>query len=323
MIYLDHHAATPVSPEVRAAMDAARDRAWANASSAHRFGREARALLEDARAAVAEAIGAEPASVVFTSTGTEACHVGLAGFRGLRRVVMSPLEHPAVAENCAALGLPVHRFEMTGGRPPPAEALGLREGDLLAVTWVNHETGTILPVEDYCRAAREAGASSFVDGIQALGKVPVNVRALGADAVAFAAQKVGGPTGAAALFVRRGAPHDSPLLGGPQERGRRPGTPDVERFVGFGAAAKAIPGRLAAMPRVAALRDRLEAGLLALGAEVNGREGPRAATVTDVSFRGRRGPVLVAALDLAGVACSHGSACSSGLDEPSKVLLGH
>lgn len=322
MIYLDHHAAAPPLAAAKEAMARASEHAWANASSAHAMGRAARKHLEDARRHVAEAIGSEPSSVVFASTGTEACHLGIAGLSGVRRVITSPIEHPAVAENVEALEVPVERFSLSGGTPPPADALGLREGDLLALTWVNHETGTILPVEEYAEAARRVGALIFVDGIQALGKVPVDVEALGADAVAFAAQKIGGPTGAAALWVRRGAPFESPLVGGPQERGRRPGTPDVIRFVGFGAAAEAVPERLAAQERVASLRDELERGLLALGGELNGGEGARVATVVNASFRGRRGPVLVAALDLAGVACSHGSACSSGLDEPSKVVLG-
>jgi cysteine desulfurase len=322
MIYLDHHAATPLIPSARGAMERAAASSWANASSAHAFGRAARRLLEDARASVAASIGADPACVVFTSSGTEACHIAIRGMQGVRRIVTSPIEHPAVAENVSTLGVERVSFAMPRGVPPSAHALDLREGDLLAVTWVNHETGTILPVEAYVAEARAKGALTFVDGVQALGKLPVDVEALGADAVAFAAQKIGGPTGAAALYVRRGAPHLSPLVGGPQERGRRPGTPDVGRCVGFGAAADALPERLAAQDSIAALRDELEAGLASLGAIVNGVECERVATVVDVSFRGRRGPVLVAALDLAGVACSHGAACSSGLDEPSKVLLG-
>jgi cysteine desulfurase len=150
--------------------------------------------------------------------------------------------------------------------------------------------------------------------------VPVDLGALGADAVAVAAHKMGGPAGAGALFVRRG--HDlSPLLrGGGQERGRRPGTPDVVTAAGFGAAAEGVGRRLAAMPRVARLRDRFELRLLALGAALQAAEGPRVATVTHAAFPGWRGPILVAALDVEGLCASSGAACSSGLAEPSPVI---
>lgn len=356
MIYLDHHAATPVCDAARAAMEAARAEAWANPSSVHAAGRAARRHLEDARRAVAEACGASPAQVVFTSGGTEALTTAIAGL-GARcgPVVTTVAEHPAVARAVAQLagggpgreasggpvgygpapwGAPraVLRLEVPAGVPPDPEHLdrglhGLGAGSrdsrapaLVCVQWVNHETGTLFPVHGYAEVCRARSALLVVDATQALGKVPVDASALGAAALAVAAHKIGGPAGAAALVLARGVDVPPLLAGGGQERGVRPGTPDVVAAVGFGAAAREVPARLRAMPGVAALRDRLERALEARGGAVAAEGAPRVATVTDVAFRGRRGDVLVAALDVEGVCVSSGAACSSGLASPSEVL---
>lgn len=326
MIYLDHHAAGPVSPGATAAMDRARSDGWANPSSIHAAGQRARAVLEGAREAVGAALGAKAADVVLTSGGTEAVNLGVFGLvKGMTRIVTTDIEHPAVLESVRRLeagGMTVTKLHFAGGLAPDPSALSALVDDrtLVAIQWINHETGTVLPVAKYVAAAVARGARVVVDATQAFGKVPVDVTALGAHAVAVASTKIGGPAGAGALWVRRGVDIDPLFAGGAQERGRRPGSPDAVTQAGFGAAAAEVPSRLASMPAIARLRDRLEATLVALGGEVNGAEGPRAATVVNASFRGWRGEALVAALDLEGIAAASGAACSSGLSAPSPVL---
>jgi cysteine desulfurase len=331
VIYLDHHAATPVCPAARAAIEAARERGWANPSSVHGAGRAARALLEDARREVATAIGGDAADVVLTSGGSEACNLGVLGVRERCRgkhVITTAIEHPAVARAVDALcrehGVDVTELALPSGAAPEPQALAaaLRPDTcLVALQWVNHETGTLLPIAAYAEQCRRAAVPLFVDATQAAGKVAIDVRALGADMLALASHKLGGPAGAGALWVRRGVDVAPAILGGAQERGRRAGTPDVASAAGFGAACGVLPERLAAQPRLAVLRERVEPRLRALGGVINGAQSPRAATVTNVSFAGRRGSELVAAMDLEGVCVASGAACSSGLDQPSPVLL--
>ncbi len=325
MIYLDHHAAAPMSRAVREAMDEAAGRAWANPSSAHAAGRASSRLVESGRERVADAIGASAADLVLTRGGTEACNLGVRGLApGCERAVTSQIEHPAVARSVDRLGrdgLHVVELPVLHGTPPTPEELGEHVGPstVVAVQWINHETGTAFPVHDYARVCRSRGARLFVDATQALGKVLIDVEELGADAVALAAHKIGGPAGAGACWVRRGLDVEPVLDGGAQERGRHPGTVDAASAVGFGAACDAVPERLQAQPRIQALRDRLEGALVELGAVVNAGE-PRAATVSNLSFRTWKAPLLVAALDLEGVCVSAGAACSSGLDAPSAVI---
>jgi cysteine desulfurase len=306
-------------------MEQAASAAWANPSSVHAAGRASKQLLEEARQAVANAIGASPADVVLTGGGTEACNLGIRGLRkGRSRVVCTAVEHPAVAQSARRLadeGRQLILLDVPAGKPPEPAALAehLGPGTLVAIQWVNHETGTVFPIERYAAVCAEHGALLFVDATQALGKIPIDVRALGADAMALAGQKIGGPAGAGACWVRRGLDLEPVLDGGSQERGRRPGTPDTLSMVGFGAACRLVPDRLAAQPRLAALRDRIEADLVAHGAEVNAALR-RVATASNLSFQGWPGPVLAAALDLEGVCVSTGAACSSGLQEPSAVI---
>ncbi|NNE18393.1 MAG: cysteine desulfurase [Myxococcales bacterium] len=325
MIYLDHHAAAPTPDAVRLAMERAAVRAWANPSSTHAAGRASRQLLEAARERVAESIGASAADVVLTAGGTEACNLGIRGLaKGCSGVVTSDIEHPAVARSVDRLqrdGFEVTRLRVLKGQPPNLEELArhLVPRTLVAIQWVNHETGTILPIDRYAKTCREHDARLFVDATQALGKLPIDVGALGADAVALAAQKIGGPAGAGACWIRRGLDLEPVLDGGSQERGRRPGTPDTLSMVGFGAACGLIETRLEQQPRVTALRDRIEKSLLAQGA-VQNAVSPRTGTVANLSFPGWQGPLLVAALDLEEVCLSTGAACSSGLQEPSAVI---
>jgi cysteine desulfurase len=306
-------------------MEAAADVAWANPSSTHAAGRASRQWLEAAREEVAESIGAIAADVVLTGGGTEACNLGIRGLAaGCDRVVTSQVEHPAVAESVRRLGhegREVIALRVVEGRPPGPDELAphLGPGTLVAIQWVNHETGTLFPIREYAEACHERQARLFVDATQALGKVEVDVGALGADAVALAAQKIGGPAGAGACWVRRGLELEPVLDGGSQERGRRPGTPDTLSMVGFGAACRLTKYRLTLQRRVTELRDRIESRLLRLGCFLNGG-APRTGTVSNLSFRGWKGPLLVAALDMEGLCLSTGAACSSGLQEPSAVI---
>jgi cysteine desulfurase len=330
VIYLDHHAATPICTAASLAMHAAGAAAWANPSSTHAVGRAARALLERARDQIADAIGASAADIVLTSGGSEACNLGVLGLQGLARqhIVTTDIEHPAVAQALrrleAAAAVCVTRLAVPAGAPPSAEQLAssLRsETRLCAIQWINHETGTILPVADYARVCRAAGVPLFVDATQAAGKLPIDVAMLGADLLALASHKLGGPAGAGALWVRRGLQLSPVIAGGGQERGRRAGSPDVLHAVGLGAACAQLRERLASQARLHSLRERAAAELTRLGGVLNGEPGNSVATVVNASFAGRRGDELVAALDLDGVCAASGAACSSGLSEPSPVLL--
>lgn len=315
MPYLDHHAATPLGDAAATAMAAAAADGWANPSSVHGPGRRSRALLENARRQVADALGAAPADLVFTSGGTEACDLAIAGGPKPRRILTWATAHPAVEapiEGWAAAGVPVRRVAAMA-EPDFADL----EGGLVVVPWVEHEMGIRLDLPSIVAEARAAGARVVVDANQALGRVPIDVAALDVDALAVASHKIGGPAGAGALWVRREGPLEPRLSGGGQERGRRGGSPGVVPLVGFGAACAAIGERLSAMARVAGWRDRLEARAVALGAVVNGAEGLRVASCTNVSFRAWRAEHLVPALDLEGLAVSAGAACSSGTTEPS------
>jgi cysteine desulfurase len=350
--YLDHHAASPCSPHVLERMVSVlrAEMSWCNPSSVHAGGRIARRYLEGAREQVAAALHTQTRNVIFTSGGTEACNLGVFGLvggwaaRGPRTVLTTDIEHPAVSEAVAALQqttqheseadanadtklVALDRLDTPGGLAPDGAAferlLQSRRYDLVAIQWVNHETGTVLPVEQYAQVCERLSIPLFVDASQAWGKLPVDMCALaasGVTAMAFGATKIGGPSGAGALWVATGVDVERTVVGGGQERGRRGGSPNVVASVGMGAAAEQIGARLEAMSEVAKKRDALEQGLLALGARVNGAGGPRVSTVTNVSFEGLRGDDLVAALDLQGVCCSSGAACSSGLQAPSPVL---
>lgn len=330
MIYWDHHAATPVLPEALLAMRDAEKEAWANPSSVHRAGRASRAFFETARRSVAESVSADPNDIVFTSGGTEGIHLGLHGVltgRTRARIVTTAVEHPAVAatlDGFAALGFDLVRLPVPHGRPPtPDELATALVGDvaLVATQWINHETGTIFPVSDYGNLCATRGIPFFVDATQALGKIPINVSALGATVVVVAGHKMGGPAGIGAMIVRRGFNFHPTMLGGAQERGRRAGSPDVVRAVGFGVACGAVPRRIAETAELAPARDAIESGLLSLGAVVNANDGPRVASALNVSIQKKQGAIVVAALDVEGLCVSSGAACSSGVAEASPVLL--
>jgi cysteine desulfurase len=332
MIYLDHHAATPLGPSVRRALAHAHEHAWSNPESVHQLGRSARGVREGVRARLAQVLGAKPADLVLAGTGTEALHLALLGFAraraaaGFRKLVLGSLEHPAVqgaAQLLVREGFALHTLGLRGAQPFTPAELSEALGDdcaCVAIQWVNHETGTIFPIAEYAAVCRDKGVPLLVDACQALGKLPIDLATLDVSALVVAAAKVGGPAGVSALWHERCVELAPVLLGGAQERGLRPGTPDVAALAGFGAALELLPERLAAAPSIGHLRDRLERAGMELGASVNGAESARVASVTNLSFPGWRADILVAALDLEGLCVSAGAACSSGLSAPSPVL---
>jgi cysteine desulfurase len=332
-IYLDWNATTPPHPEVVAAMVRVWEHAWANPASVHGPGQKARAHVDRAREAVAALAGApfEARDVVLTSGGTEANNLALAHAFATPggALVTSRIEHPSVVRAAEALAdrgvVVVWVAPEASGRIAPeamAEAMDRAqqgaEVRLVTLQAVNHETGVVQPVAEVAALVHARGARLHVDAVQAMGRLdPAAWR--GADLLALAAHKLRGPKGIGALIPRPGIALRPLLFGGAQERGLRPGTQDAAGAAGFAvAAARAAEGprRYAA---VAALRDRLEASLLRLGASRNG-EGARAPHVTNLSWPGWRGDELCAALDLEGVAVSSGSACAAGTAEPSPVL---
>ena len=335
-IYLDHNATTPVAPPVADAMARALRDVFGNPSSVHAYGQEAKTALDEARSAVARLIGAEPSEIIFTSGGTESDNLAIRGAAessadsGRRHFVASAIEHEAVLRTLKALDR-TGRFATTlagvderGVVAPErlAEALS-DETALVSVMHANNEVGTLQPVAELAALARERGALVHTDAVQSVGKVPVDVRGLGVDMLSLSGHKFNGPKGAGALWIRRGTRLHAQMTGGRQERNRRAGTENLPAIVGLGAAAR----RLLDKPEteeadVAALRDRLEAGILVgvPGAAVNGGPAPRVGNTSNISFDGVEAESLLIGLDLEGIAVSTGSACSSGTLEPSHVL---
>jgi cysteine desulfurase len=331
-LYLDHNATTPVDPRVLDAMLPFLREQYGNPSSLHSFGQRARAAVEEARAHVAALVGAEPTDVVFTASGSESDNMALRGVAAKakeprRGVVVSAIEHHAVLHCAGALreeGTPVSIARADGSGVVDLDDLAARVDErtaLVSLMLANNETGVLQPVAEAARLARDRGALVHCDAVQAAGKVPVDVKALGADLLTLSAHKLYGPKGIGCLVVRRGTPMVPLVRGGGQERNRRAGTENVAGIVAFGAAARiARDGLEQEAARVGALRDRLEARLLALpGAETNGRD-PRLPNTANVSFAGAEAEDLVIALDLEGIAVSTGAACAAGAVEPSHVL---
>jgi tRNA (5-methylaminomethyl-2-thiouridylate)-methyltransferase len=328
MIYLDHNATTPTRPEVVDAMAAAARELPGNPSSTHAAGRAARAAIETARADVAALVGATPEEIVFTSGGTEANALALRGLIRAARghVVTSPLEHPSVLAALAGEGVEVTMVAVGADGTITAEALrtALRaDTRLVTLALANHEIGNRYDIAALARVAHDAGALFHCDAVQAAGKIAIDVAALGADALTVSAHKFHGPKGVGAVYVRRGAPFAPPDAGGHQERERRGGTENVAGIVGAGVAARAARAELdSEAARIAGLRDRLEARLLALpGARRHGDPAARLPGTLNVGFAGVGGQFLAAALDAEGICVSTGAACTSGSLAPSQVLL--
>lgn len=320
-VYLDHNATTPLRPEARRAVEAA-FATTGNPSSAHRFGRAARRAVEDAREQLARLVGARPDAVVFTSGGTEANALALAG-AGRRRVLVSAIEHPSVlAAAPGATRIPVDgdgtvdlaAFENAlAADPEPA---------LVSIMLANNETGAIQPVAKAAEIARRFGALVHCDAVQAAGKIAIDVRALGAHLVSLSGHKFGGPMGTGALIVDDAVSLAALIGGGGQERGRRAGTENVPGIAGLGAAAEAAWAGLDAFARLADWRDALESRALAAApsARVVGRGAARLPNTSCLALPGMAAETQVMALDLAGVAVGAGAACSSGKTKASPVL---
>jgi cysteine desulfurase len=331
-VYLDWNATTPLRPEAREAMAATLD-FCGNPSSVHAEGRQARKLVEAARATVAGAVGALPGSVVFTSGGTEANALALRS--GLKRGSTLPVERLVVSAI-------EHASVLAGGRFPPQaiETVGVTRSGLLdlerlgavlkgespalvSVMLANNETGAIQPVAEAARIIHAAGGLLHVDAIQAFGKIPFDINGLDADLVTLSAHKIGGPKGVGALVLAEGLLGLEPLLrGGGQERGHRAGTENVAGIAGFGAAAKAALDELEDDAiRLKGLRARLDSGLKETpGAIVFSDAAPRLPNTTLFAVPGLKAETAVIGFDLAGIAVSSGSACSSGKVQPSHVL---
>ena len=335
--YLDNAATTPVRPEVLEAMlPYLGSEAFGNPSSAHRFGRAARAGIEAAKRAVADAAGAEPNQVVFTSGGTEADNLAIIGAalaakdRGAPfRVAVSASEHKAVL--AAA-----HAVQHLGGEEIilPVTASGLLDNEALdkalahgvaivSVMWVNNEVGTVQPVAALATRCCDAGVLFHSDAVQAFGKVPVSLRDVNCTLLTISGHKIGAPKGIGALIVRDRKAVEAIIHGGGQQFGIRPGTENVPGIIGLGTAARlAAAEQQALAARLRELRDELERRLLAIvpDAVINGWQGERAPHISNVSIPGTDSEALLMHLDLAGIACSSGSACSTGAVEPSHVL---
>ena len=319
-IYLDHNASAPLRPEALRAMAEALAQLPGNASSAHAFGAAARAALANARRQIAELCGVAPDTLVLTSGATEANNTVLRSAHG--RIVTAATEHPSVLE--AAPGATVLAVERDGRLDPARFAAALDGAVLASVQLANQETGVLQPIAELAELAAARGVPLHVDAAQALGKLPLDLRALPVAYASLSAHKLGGPKGVGALYVRPGAELGPLLRGGSQERGRRAGTENVAGAAGFGAACAAAGAELAAVPaRLGRLRDALWGAIARSIPDVvrNGSPVHVLPHVLDVAFPGASGEALVEALDLEGIAVSSGSACHSGSHEPSPVLL--
>ena len=334
-VYFDHNATTPLAPEALAAMTRALGDDFGNPSSVHQYGQRAKGLLDEARSAIAGLIDGEASEIVFTGSGTEADNLAIRGAAdalesaGRKHLITSAFEHEAVLNTVKALGKRGWRVTLI-----PVGASGIVDPDALAaavtddtavvsVMHANNEIGTVQPIRALAAIAHERGALFHTDAVQSAGKIPVSVRDLGVDLLSISAHKINGPKGAGALWIKRGVRLVPTMTGGKHERNRRAGTENVPGIAGFGAAAALSRKKLAAdAPRLAALRDRLEHGVLTRidGTQVNGAPTSRVPNTTNISFDGVEAEALLIALDLEGFAVSTGSACSSGTLEPSHVL---
>jgi len=334
-VYFDYNATTPLAPDVTEAVVRATRDVFGNASSVHHFGQQAKAAMDDARSAVAALVNGDPSEIVFTSGGTESDNFAIRGAAdaleptGRRHLIASAVEHEAVLNTLRSLARKGWRTTLL-----PVDHTGIVSADRLrdaitadtavvSVMQANNEIGTIQPIAELAAIAHEHGALMHTDAVQSAGKIPVDVRALGVDLLSLSAHKFNGPKGAGVLWIKRGTRMQPIVTGGKHERNRRAGTENVPAIAGLGVAAHLAAGKLSSEgARIAALRDRLEAGILGgvAGTAVNGAVEARVPNTTNISFERVEAESLLIALDLEGIAVSTGSACSSGTLEPSHVL---
>jgi cysteine desulfurase len=334
-IYFDHNATTPLAPEALAAMLPYLTEEYGNASSIHAYGQNARGAVEQARSSVAALVGARAADIMFTSGGTESNNHAILGVVAaapgkLKHVITCAIEHVAVLDTCRAVAksgvdltvLPVDREGLV--RPEDVRNAIRPETVLISLMLANNEIGTIEPIEEIGKIAARKGIAFHTDAVQAAGKIPIDVNKLGVDLLSISAHKFCGPKGVGALYIRKGTRLGPLMYGGHSERDRRPGTEDVAAIAGMGKAADLAQAGLANdSKRVRELRDRLEQGLLGRVPQswINGARAPRVPNTANLTFPFIEGESMVIALDLKGIACSTGAACSSGALEPSHVLL--
>ncbi len=333
MIYLDHNATTPVAPEVLEALLPYLTTDWGNPSSTYQFGSRLKTVLETAREQVAELLGASPREILFTSGGTEAnntaLHAAVRACPGRRHIVTSAVEHSSVLEPCRALEqdgyrvthLPVDRDGLLS--LTDLENALTEDTAVVSLMWANNETGVLFPVQEIAELCRARGVLFHCDAVQAVGKVPVDVRRVPVDYLTLSGHKIHAPKGVGALYVRRQAPFTPLIRGGHQEQERRGGTEPVPLIVGLGRAAELARQRLPDYAtRVRPLRDALEAGLLGSipDTELNGHPTLRLPNTTNLTFRGIEAEALLILLDLEGICASAGSACLAGSAQPSHVI---
>lgn len=332
-VYLDHNATTPLAPAVLAAMLPWLESRFGNASSRHEYGRQARQAIDEARQRVAAAVNAHPTEVVFTSGGSETNNLFVKGAAASLKpglLAVSAVEHPCVLKPAAQLakqGWQVRQIAVdAAGRIDSADFADILASKprLLSVMLANNETGVLQDVAGLAAQARGTGAWFHSDAVQALGKLPVDFRALnaaGLHALTLSAHKAGGPKGAAALVLDKRVELQPLIAGGGHERGLRSGTENVAAIVGFGIAAELAAQNLAEVPvRLRTLRERLESGLAALGARIFAVDAERLPNTTYFAFADIDGETLVGKLDREGFAVASGAACSSANPEPSHVL---
>ena len=334
--YLDYNATSPVKPAVVEAIAEALA-IVGNPSSVHQTGRAAREAVERARDCVAVMIGALPDEVIFTAGGTEANNLALTG-SGRKRLIISAVEHPSVLRAAEALGAPPKHKDARDLTVLPVDSEGIvslvslqnaldgvADDALVSIMLANNETGVIQPIAEIAALAREHGAMVHCDAVQAPGRLACDVASLGVDMLSLSAHKFGGPKGVGALFVRNGIDIDPLIVGGGQERNRRPGTENVPGIVGLGVAAQLAVDDVQRAPLMVAMRDRTEQSLREIepAIKIFGDGADRLPNTTCVTMPGVQSEMQVMGLDLAGVAVSAGSACSSGKVEPSHVLRAH
>jgi len=341
-VYMDHNATTPVDPAVLDAMLPFLSSDYGNAASIHSFGQKARAAVESARDSVAALLGARPQEIVFTSGGTESDNHAIFGIVGAAsaarndvaatgpaHIITTAIEHEAVLNTCQALeksGVAVTYLSVdsAGLVDPESVRRALRpETVLITVMHANNELGTIQPLAEIGKIAAAADVYFHTDAVQSAGKIPVSVDQLGVDLLSLSGHKFYAPKGVGALYIRSGTRLRQLLYGGHHQRGFRPGTENVPGIAGLGKAAEIAKNSLAeTASRMEVLRNRIERGLLERvpQARVNAAAAPRTPNTANILFPGLEGEALVIALDLKGLACSTGAACSSGAVEPSHVL---
>lgn len=334
-VYLDHSATTPVRPEVARLVMEYMTEKFGNPSTLYFYGREAKKAVEKAREQVAALIKADSEEIIFTSGGTEGDNLAILGIARAyaengQHIITSAVEHHAVLEACRSLEQQGFRLTVLpvdeDGRVSVAELEKALSPDtiLISIMHVNNEVGTIQPVEEIGKLARQRGVILHIDGVQSVGKVPVDIGALQADLLTGSGHKIYGPKGTGFLYLRKGIKLAPLVWGGGQEKAYRPGTENVAGIVGLGLAAELAGRELhTEMPRLAALRNGLIKGLQESipDTELNGTQVGRVPTNANLRFAGVEGEALLQALDLKGICASSGSACSAGAVNPSHVLL--